>query len=115
MTGTQVDRIVISREELDDATIDERLAQQRSAGPPTLQPIEERGGLDFVYSTWFYLMLAGLCGALAAWAVLEPYFDDGIRFTGRVEQVEAEDNPPGVRRIVVSGIPVLVTSVSPIR
>ena len=102
------DRIVISHEELEEAAIDERLAQQRNTGPAALQPIEEKGRWDFIYSTWFYLMLAGMMGALIGWALLEPYLQDGILFTGRVEQVDSENVAPGIRRIVVSSIPVLV-------
>jgi hypothetical protein len=29
-----------------------------------------------IYANWFYLSLASMCGALAAWACLEPWFDD---------------------------------------
>jgi len=103
-------RIVISREELQDPAIDERLAHQRTAGPAALQPIEEASFFDHLYSARFYLMLAGLCGAVLAWAVIEPYFEDGIRFTGRIEEVTREDLRPGIRRIKVSGINVFVVS-----
>jgi hypothetical protein len=108
MSEQPSERIVISYEELQDAAIDERLAQQRNAGPAALQPIEEKKRFDFLYSTWFYLMLAGALGAVLAWAALEPYLQDGVMFTGRVEQVDSENVTPGVRRIIVSGIPVLV-------
>ena len=29
-----------------------------------------------IYSNWFYLAVAGALGALVAWAILEPFFDD---------------------------------------
>ncbi|BBO34371.1 FHA domain-containing protein [Lacipirellula parvula] len=29
-----------------------------------------------IYANWFYLSLASMCGGLAAWACLEPWFDD---------------------------------------
>jgi FHA domain len=102
------EKIVISHKELQDAAIDERLAQQRNVGPAALQPMEEKDGLQFIYSNWFYLMLAGALGAFLAWAVMEPYVEDGVLFTGRVEQVDSENMAPGLRRIIVSGIPVLV-------
>jgi hypothetical protein len=101
-------KIVITNEELQDTKIDERLAQQRSVGPGTLQPIEEKGGFRLFYSTWFYLAIAGLCGALLGWAIMEPHLQDGVVFTGRVKEVDNEDLTPGVRRIVVSGVRVYV-------
>jgi hypothetical protein len=101
--------IVITHEDLQTLAIDERLAQQRNAGPAALQPIEDTSRFTFVYATWFYLMLAGAFGAFLGWAAIEPYFDDGVTFTGRVEQVESENVAPGLRRITVSGVPLVVS------
>ena len=104
----QPEKIIITKEDLQDGKIDERLAQQRYTGPSALQPVEESGGLQFIYSTWFYLMIAGMAGALTAWAILEPYYSDGITFSGRVEQVEPDDLTPGVRKVVISHVNVVV-------
>jgi hypothetical protein len=106
----QSEKIVITKEDLQDPKIDERLAQQRYTGPAALQPVEEKGGLRFIYATWFYLMIAGIAGALIAWAIIEPYFADGIMFTGRVEQVEPEDIQPGIRKVVISHVKVAVVA-----
>src|ERR1700722_19168125 len=32
--------------------------------------------IRIIYASWFYLAIAGCLGALAGWAVLEPFFDD---------------------------------------
>jgi hypothetical protein len=109
------EKIVITKEDLLDSTIDERLAQQRAVGPGIIQPVEEERGLRFFYKGWFYLMLAGVVGALMAWAIVEPHFEDGIVFTGRVQQVDQENIVPGIRKIVVSGVPLYVANQTTIR
>lgn len=40
------------------------------------------------YRSWFVFMVAGGIGAFAAWAILEPYFDDQLYFQGAVEAVD---------------------------
>jgi hypothetical protein len=108
MTPEPVGRIVITKEELLDPSIDEQLAQRRNVVPGSLQPLEEKGGFRLFYATWFYLLLAGLCGALAGWAVIEPYLEDGILFTGRVQEVGSSDVQPNIRSLKISGLPVFV-------
>jgi hypothetical protein len=118
MTTETIETISITKEELLDPKIDERLAQQRNVGPGALQPLEEKGGLlRFLYSTWLYLALAGLVGALIGWAIVEPIFSDGIIFTGRVQQVapenvrvEQKDLVLNVRPMMVSGVRVVVVA-----
>ena len=84
-------KIVITKDDLRDPKIDEIIETERSYGPRTPEPVAEKKRLGFIYASWFYLMLAGAIGAFAAWALLEPYFNDGLTFTGRIERVE-----PGV-------------------
>ena len=45
---------------------------RRDAGPLDAQPWIIR----VIYANWFYLSLASMAGALAAWACLEPFIDD---------------------------------------
>ncbi len=92
MTPEIVETISITREELLDTRIDERLAQQRNVGPGTITPIAEEGRFRrFFFSTWFYLAVAGFIGALIGWAIIEPSVSDGIVFTGRVQQAASEE------------------------
>src|SRR3954453_13456240 len=108
MSPHTADKIVITKEDLQDPKIDERLSQQRYTGPSALQPVEEKGGFRFLYANWFYLMVAGIFGAILAWAIIEPPFSDGIVFTGRVEEVQPEDIMPGMRKVVISRTEVTV-------
>jgi hypothetical protein len=110
MTNPAPEKIVITRDELLDARIDERLAQQRAAGPASLQPVTDGRSFSLFYSAWFYLMLAGLFGALLGWELIEPYFQDGIMFVGRVQRVASDDTSADMRAIMVSEIPVVVST-----
>ncbi len=47
-------------------------ALRRDVGPLAPQPLVIR----VIYSSWFYLAIASGLGALAAWAIFEPFFDD---------------------------------------
>ena len=106
------DKLVLTKEELQDPKIDDHLALQRMSGPTAVQPIEEKTGFRLFYATWFYLTLAGIAGALAGWGIIEPYFDDGIVFTGRVTRIYGEDEPSDgnvkIHKIDIAGIPVYV-------
>jgi hypothetical protein len=84
-------KIVISPEELRDPRIDEAIEQQRSYAPAPLAPPKTKRRL--LYSSWFYLMIAGAVGAAAAWAIIEPHFGDMITFTGALQSVEPDQTP----------------------
>jgi hypothetical protein len=92
MDPQETDRIVISPEELSDAKIDETLELQRASMAGAIQPAqpEKKSALRLIYASWFYLMLAGAVGAFLGWAAIEPFFSDGILFTGKVESVEPD-------------------------
>ena len=47
-------------------------ALRRETGPINPQPLIIR----VIYSSWFYLSIASGLGALAAWALVEPFFDE---------------------------------------
>jgi hypothetical protein len=55
-----------------DAYLQDQEALRRGVPETTPQPLVVR----ILYSSYFYLSLAGALGALCAWAVLEPFFDD---------------------------------------
>jgi hypothetical protein len=77
--------IKITRAELLAPEVDRALAQQRAllgrAAPP---PVKVSLLRRVLLSSMFYLPLAGLAGALAAWLLLEPYILDSPRAAGPV-------------------------------
>ncbi|AGC46687.1 hypothetical protein MYSTI_05408 [Myxococcus stipitatus DSM 14675] len=83
------DKIVIEREELASPEVDEALSRQLSFGmAPSPERVEDsRSG--FFYRSYIVLPLAGLLGALAGWAVLEPFYTDGLEFSAPVERVDS--------------------------
>lgn len=73
------EKVKITYEELNDPRVSEVLARQKEenawrAGSPAPEVVNTKTG--FIYRSWFYLLCAGLIGALIAWALVEPYFDD---------------------------------------
>ncbi|MCA1557570.1 MAG: hypothetical protein LC731_03405, partial [Acidobacteria bacterium] len=88
MSEVERKRIVITKEDLRDPKIDEIIETERSYGPRTPEPVAEKRRFNILYASWFYLMLAGAIGAFAAWALIEPHFNDEITFTGRIERIE---------------------------
>lgn len=93
--------IVITKDELADARIDEALQLQHKYVPPSVQPAKAKFRL--VYSAWFYLMLAGALGAFLAWGILEPHFHDAITFTGKIEEINLDATPFTGGTIAVKG------------
>lgn len=87
--------IVITKEDLRDPKIDEILATERSYSPRVTEPVEKKRSFNIFYASWFYLMLAGAIGAFVAWGMIEPAFDDGVAFSGRVEAVQPGATPTG--------------------
>lgn len=71
------ERIELRREELFTAEVDEaiarteRLRRREFVEPPPVSPLRR-----LLMSNLFYLPLAGLLGGIAAWMIIEPYFDD---------------------------------------
>lgn len=88
--GTDSDeRIVISREELADRKVDEVLQQQLSFGMAAAPERVTDKKTSVIYRAWFALMIAGALGALCGWGLIEPFFDDGLRFHGNLRRVDA--------------------------
>ena len=42
------------------------------------------------YRNWFVFMLAGLLGAMAAWAIIEPHFQDMPYYQGKIEKIDTD-------------------------
>lgn len=79
--------IRITRDEAMSAHVEDLLARQRSMRGQRA-PADRK--VPWYFRNWLVLSLAGLAGALAAWAVIEPYFDDVAHVTGKVLSVRAE-------------------------
>jgi hypothetical protein len=59
--------------------LEEQAVLRRAMPDATVQPLVVR----VIYSSYFYLGLAGAIGALTAWGILEPFFDEsGMRHGG---------------------------------
>lgn len=80
-------RIVIGAAELNTPEVDAVLARQLSFGMAAApeRAADKKTGL--LYRPWFVLMLAGALGGLVGWALIEPFFEDGVRFRGQAGQV----------------------------
>jgi hypothetical protein len=57
-----------------ESYLEVRRAMRQSQGEQEPQPLVIR----VIYSSWFYLAIASGIGAFAAWACLEPFYDDNI-------------------------------------
>ncbi len=66
----------ISKDEMFTTQVQDYIDTQEGLTKHLVQ-VEAQSWLKrLVYSNWFYLMLAGGVGALVAWGLIEPYFDD---------------------------------------
>lgn len=85
------DKIVISRDELFTDRVEEAVARQRALQrrgipePENLSPIRR-----LLMSGMFYLPIAGLLGAIGAWLIVEPGFDDYAIIGGEVRLVNTD-------------------------
>lgn len=105
MTPEPPNKIVITSHDLRDPKIDEVIELQRQSIHTPVRAPEKKRGFRLIYATWFYMAIAGALGAFLAWAVIEPFFDDGIIFTGRLQQVDESWSLGPLRgRIEVSGV-----------
>jgi Ca-activated chloride channel family protein len=68
-----------------DAYLQDQEALRRDIPEVPPQPLLIR----VIYSSYFYLSLAGALGALCAWAILEPFFDDSAIGHGGFRPAEA--------------------------
>ena len=100
------ERLVITAEELRDPRVDERLARQLSFGMAPAEARQADARTSLLQRPWFALMLAGLVGALAAWAVTAPFVVDGLRFEGTLQEVSG--NLGSYPRLKVGDVHVLV-------
>src|ERR1043166_5515589 len=78
--------IHITREEATSSHVDDLLKRQASLRGETGITRDRRR--HWWYQNWFVFMIAGLCGAVGAWAIIEPFFDDRVYLQGTIEAVD---------------------------
>ena len=88
--GTEVIRI--TKEEATSTHVDDLLKRQMSMrGEPGVTRDRRR---KWYFQNWLVLALAGAAGALVAWAILEPIFDDQLYVQGPIAQLNLNDTLP---------------------
>jgi hypothetical protein len=98
--------IRITKEETTSSHVDDLLKRQMSLrGEPG---VTRDRGRAWYYQTWLVLMIVGMLGAIMAWAIIEPYFDDLLYFQGVVSSVRLDgDQETHTRRGTGSSVAVL--------
>jgi hypothetical protein len=101
--------IRISKEEATSGHVDDLLKRQMSLrGEPG---VTRDRGRAWYYQTWFVLMLVGILGAVLAWAIVEPFFDDLPYFEGPITALRIGETPVRAAGAgAVSGLSVAVLS-----
>ncbi len=86
------DVIRISPEEVASTRVDDLLKRQMSMrGEPGVTRDRAR---KWYYQNWLIFMLTGMIGAIVAWAILEPIFDDEQYIQGKITDLDLSDNMP---------------------
>lgn len=84
--------IRITSDDANSGEVDDFLKRQMSLrGEPG---VTRDHGRKWYYQSWFVFMIVGALGAIAAWAVLEPFFDDMPYIQGAIKELQVEDGPP---------------------
>jgi hypothetical protein len=84
--------IQITKEEATSAHVDDLLKRQMSMrGDPGVTRDHRR---KWYFQNWLVLGLAGALGAIVAWAIIEPFFDDQIYLQGPVAELNLRDSLP---------------------
>src|SRR5215212_313051 len=87
--------IRITHEEANSAHVDDLLKRQMSLrGEAGITRNPDR---RWYYQNWFIFGVVAMLAALAAWGILEPYFDDLPYVQGKLERVNLTDTPPNIR------------------
>jgi len=82
--------IRISTEEANSTHVDDLLKRQMSMrGEPG---VTRDRSTAWWYQNWLIFMIVGALGAVAAWAILEPFFDDQIYLQGPIEKINVVDS-----------------------
>jgi hypothetical protein len=93
MDSIPPDKVIrISKEEVTSSHVDDLLKRQMSLrGEPG---VTRQRGRKWYYQTWFVMMLVGALGAIAAWALIEPFFADMLYLQGPISAISPGDKLP---------------------
>jgi hypothetical protein len=90
MTPNDDGIIRITAEEANSTHVDDLLKRQMSMrGEPG---VTRDRSTAWWYQNWFLFMIVGALGAVAAWAILEPFFDDHPYLQGPIEKLDVTDS-----------------------
>ena len=106
MEPASAEKIIIRDEELRTPHVDEQLARQLSFGMAPARVEDAKTTL--LQRPWFALMLAGGLGALAGWAAMEPFLEDGIGLRGTLSEVHLREDARLIATVRVGDELVLV-------
>lgn len=89
--------IRITKDEALDPHVDDMLKRQMSLrGDPG---VTRDRGRKWYYQNWFIFMIVGLLGAVLAWAIVEPGFDDSLYIQGPITKLDPTDKFPAVEGV----------------
>lgn len=86
--------IRITKEEANSSHVDDLLKRQMSLRGEA--GVTRDHARKWFYQTWFVLLIVGTLGAVAAWACLEPFFDDMLYIQGPITAINLEEEMPRV-------------------
>lgn len=97
MNTTNPDGVIrISPDDVSSSHVDDMLKRQMSMrGDPGVTRDHKRA---WYYQNWFVLGVVGMLGAIAAWAMLEPVFDDYLYIQGKITAVSDAGDVPNHSR-----------------
>ncbi len=91
-SSNREDVIRITKEDAHAPHVDDLLKRQMSLrGEVGITRDRKR---RWYYQNWFVFMVAGALAAVAAWAIIEPYFDDTLYVQGRIQRVDTSERVP---------------------
>jgi hypothetical protein len=95
MTPNDSDPVIrISKDDALSSHVDDMLKRQMNMrGDPGVT--RDRRHVWF-YQNWFILATVGMLGAVGAWAIMEPAFDDYLYLQGKITSVSDSGEAPGI-------------------
>ena len=91
-THGQSDNVIrITKEEAASSHVEDLLRRQMSLRGEAGVSRDRR---KWYYQNWIVFMIVGALGAIAAWAIIEPFFGDTLYVQGVVEEIDAEREMP---------------------